>query len=125
MRKELGMQDFRQLKVWEKAHQLTLAVYNASRTFPKEERYGMTSQARRSAASTAANIAEGCGRSKSGDFARFLEIAAGSVSELEYHLLLARDLDYIDGSVHERLSADAAEIIRMLGSLTRKVRAQQ
>lgn len=119
------MQDFRQLKVWEKAHQLTLAVYNASRTFPKEERYGMTSQARRSAASTAANIAEGCGRSKSGDFARFLEIAAGSVSELEYHLLLARDLDYIDGSVHERLSADAAEIIRMLGSLTRKVRAQQ
>jgi len=117
------MQDFRKLNVWRKSHQLTLAVYKASKCFPADERYGLTSQARRSAASIPANIAEGCGRSASGDFARFLEIASGSASELEYHLLLAHDLDHLDAAVHERLSTDVKEVKQMLSSLTKKVRS--
>ena len=111
------MQDFRKLNVWHKAHQLTLAVYRASKTFPKEELYGLTSQIRRCAVSIPANIAEGCGRSAGGDFRRFLEIASGSASELEYHFLLARDLGLIDDALHERLSSDASEIRQMLTSL--------
>ena len=116
------MQDFRKLNVWRKAHQLTLAVYEATRKFPDDERYGLTGQMRRCAASVPTNIAEGCGRSTSGDFARFLDIASGSASELEYHLLLARDLAYIDNSTHERLTAETIEVKQMLASLTRKVR---
>ena len=115
------MQDFRKLNVWQKAHQLTLSLYEAKRRFPEEERYGLKSQMRRCAASVPANIAEGCGRSKSGDFARFLEIASGSASELEYHLVLARDLGYIDNSTHEHLTAEAIQVKQMLASLTQKV----
>ena len=116
------MQDFRKLNVWQKAHELTLAIYRASRGFPQEERYGLTSQIRRCAVSIAANIAEGCGRSKSGDFTRFLEIASGSASELEYHLLLARDLHYLDHVTSEDLSRKVGEVKQMLSSLTQKVR---
>ncbi|MFQ5961877.1 MAG: four helix bundle protein, partial [Candidatus Methylomirabilales bacterium] len=74
------MRDFRELKVWEKAHHLTLAVYNATTTFPRDELYGLTSQIRRSCASIPANIAEGCGRGGDAEFARFLQIAMGSAS---------------------------------------------
>jgi len=83
------MKDFRELKVWEKAHQLTLEVYKATTIFPKDELYGLTSQIRRACASIPANIAEGCGRRGDAEFARFLGIAMGSASELDYHLLLA------------------------------------
>ncbi len=83
------MKDFKELKVWEKAHALTLLVYAETRTFPKEELYGLTSQLRRSAASVAANVVEGCGRRSDGEFTRFLQISRGSAAELEYHLLLA------------------------------------
>ena len=86
------MRDFKDLVVWEKAHGLTLELYAVTRTFPKEELYGITSQIRRSAASIGANLAEGCGRRGDGEFGRFLLIAMGSASELTYHLLLARDL---------------------------------
>ena len=86
------MQSFRKLKVWEKAHAVTLDIYHASRSFPKDELYGLTSQMRRASASIGANIAEGpCGKGDC-EFGRFLQIAMGSSSELEYHLLLARDL---------------------------------
>jgi four helix bundle protein len=85
------MKDFRQLKVWEKAHQLALEVYNATKGFPKEELYGLTSQIRRSSMSIPTNIAEGCGRNTDADFARFLQMAMGSASETEYQLILARD----------------------------------
>jgi len=115
------MQDFRKLNVWRKAHELTLAVYEVTRKFPGDERYGLTSQMRRCAASAAANICEGCGRNTGGDFARFLDIASGSASELEYHLLLARDLGYIENSAHERLTAETIEVKQMLASLTKKV----
>ena len=86
------MQNFKSLKVWEKSHELTLAVYKATTNFPKDELYGLTSQIRRASASIPANIAEGCGRTGKAELARFLQVAMGSASELEYHLLLAHDL---------------------------------
>ena len=116
------MRDFRKLQVWHKAHQLTLAVYEATKKFPNDERYGLTSQSRRSAASVPANIAEGCGRSSAGDFARFLQIASGSASELEYHLLLAHDLRLLDSQKHERLAAMVCEVKQMLSALIRSVK---
>ena len=116
------MQDFRKLKVWEKAHHLTLAVYKATKAFPKEELYGLTSQIRRSCVSIPANIAEGCGRRGDAEFARFLQIAMGSASELEYHLLLARDLNFLNISDHEQLASDLTEVKRMLTSFTQKLK---
>ena len=89
------MQAFRDLKVWDKAHQLTLEIYRQSGAFPRDELYGLTSQLRRSATSIAANIAEGCGRNGPNELRHFLEIAMGSASEVEYHLLLARDLGFM------------------------------
>lgn len=89
------MKDFRDLVVWQKAHDVALRVYQFTRPFPTEERYGLTAQLRRSASSIGANIAEGCGRGSDADFRRFLHIAMGSASELEYHLLLSRDLHYL------------------------------
>jgi len=118
------MQDFRNLKVWEKAHSLTLDVYRASKAFPREEMYGMTSQMRRASASIGANLAEGSCRQGDADFARFLQIAAGSVSELQYHLLLARDLQLLKAVDYERLSEKAVEVKRMLSALLRKLRAE-
>ncbi len=118
------MQDFRKLKVWEKAHTLTLGVYRVSKYFPREEMYGMTSQMRRASASIGANIAEGACRRGDVDFARFLQIAAGSASELEYHLLLSSDLELLKDSDYQRLSAETVEVKRMLASLMRKLRAE-
>lgn len=86
------MQSFRNIKMWEKAHALTLRIYQVSKTFPKEELFGLTSQMRRASASVGANIAEGACRKGDAEFGRFLHIAIGSASEREYHLLLARDL---------------------------------
>ncbi len=117
------MQDFRNLKVWERAHSLTLDVYRASQGFPREEMYGVTSQMRRASASIGANIAEGVCRNGDLDFARFLQIAAGSASELEYHLLLARDLEMLKATDYQRLSDETVEVKRMLASLMKKLRA--
>ena len=86
------MKDFRNLQVWKMAHQLTLLAYDVTRLFPREEVYGLTSQIRKCSASVAANIAEGCGKGGNAEFQRFLNISAGSASELDYHLLLSRDL---------------------------------
>ena len=120
------MKDFRNLNVWRKAHELALAVYRETRKLPKEEMFGLTSQIRRSVMSIPANIAEGCGRSQSsGDFARFLQIAAGSASETEYHLLLARDLGFFPGELHSLLDGAVVEVKRMLSSLIQTVRKPQ
>ena len=108
------MRDFRELKVWEKTHALTLAVYKETAYFPKEEKYGLTRQIRRAAVSIGANICEGCGKNTRPDFARFLQIALGSASELEYELLLARDLDYLDPDHHDELAGQIIETKRML-----------
>ena len=119
------MKDFRDLQVWRKAHLLTLDVYRATNGFPKQEMFGLTSQIRRAAVSIAANIAEGCGKRGNGEFQRFLNIATGSASELEYHFLLARDLDLYDETVYERLNRGVIEIKRMLSALVRKVDAER
>ena len=97
------VKDFRELKVWQKAHQLTLAVYELTATFPREELYGLTAQLRRAGSSIAANLAEGCGRNGDAELARFCSIAMGSASELEYHLLLARDLKLIQPKDYDAL----------------------
>lgn len=115
------MQDFRNLKVWEKSHWLTLQVYKVTKGFPKEELFTLTQQMRRSSMSIPTNIAEGCGRSTNADFARFLWIANGSAKELDYQLLLANDLGYMDRDVYPELSAVLNEIKRMLASLIRTV----
>jgi four helix bundle protein len=117
------MQDFRNLKVWEKAHALTLDIYKSSRAFPREEIYGLTSQMRRASVSIGANIAEGTCRRGDADFARFLQIAMGSASELEYHLLLARDLEILNMLDYRRLSGGTVEVKQMLASLMKKLRA--
>jgi four helix bundle protein len=107
--------NFRELKVWEKSHQLTLEAYQCTTSFPREEVFGLTSQIRRSASSVPANIAEGCGRG-GGDLPRFCRIAAGSASELQYHLLLARDLGFLDKTSYSDLERQATEVERMLAS---------
>lgn len=119
------MKNFRELKVWEKGHELTLAVYGATARFPGEERYGLTSQIRRSSVSVPANIAEGCGRGSDADLARFLQIAAGSASELEYHLLLANELDMLNSADHKRLTKEVTEVKRMLTSFIKKLKADR
>ena len=117
------MQSFKNLKVWEKAHALTLDIYRYSKAFPRDEVYGLTSQMRRSSASIGANIAEGCCRKGDSELGRFLQIAMGSASELEYHLLLARDLDFLNSPDYQRLELEVVEVKRMLSSLIRKLRA--
>ena len=116
------MKNFRDLKVWQRSHLFTLEVYKCTRGFPKHEIYTLVSQMRRSASSIPTNIAEGCGRKTDGDFARFLDHSMGSASELEYQLLLSRDLEYIDLKPYEKLSSELVEIRRMLNALIQKVR---
>src|SRR6266478_1521427 len=108
------MRNYRDLQVWEKAHRLTLAVYKVTVVFPKEERYGLTSQIRRASASIAANLAEGCGRRSDGEMARYVQIAMGSGAELSYHLLLARDLRLLGRASYSHLDSDLSEVMRML-----------
>jgi four helix bundle protein len=115
------MKDFRNLMVWQKSHQLALAAYRHTDSFPADERFGLTSQIRRSAASVPANIAEGCGRRGNAEFHRFLQMAMGSASEVEYHFLLARDLNYLDAKTHKNLTSQVEEVKRMLSSLLVKV----
>src|SRR4029077_18404040 len=116
------MQDFRNLKVWQKAHALTLAVYRGTRNFPSDEKFGITSQLRRSSASIPANLAEGCARGGDIDFARFVNVAAASASETDYHLLLARDLQYLNETDYQSLYEQVSEVKRMLNSFERTLR---
>lgn len=116
------MQDFRNIKVWQKAHALTLAVYRRTQTFPSEEKFGLTSQLRRSCASIPANLAEGCARAGDAEFARFTNIALGSASETEYHLLLARDLKYLNESAYAPLFEQVTEVKRMLNAFEQTLR---
>ena len=116
------MKDFRNLQVWEKAHALTLDVYKATVSFPKEELYSLTSQILRSSASIPTNIAEGCGRSGDTELARFMQISMGSASELEYQLLLAHDLNYLDDESYTELHEKVTEVKRMLASFIKTLR---
>lgn len=119
------MKDFRDLRVWESAHRLTLDVYKLTGCFPKAELYGLSSQMRRCSASIAANIAEGCGRRGNGEFHRFLQMASGSASELDYHFLLARDLQFLSEADYARISKALSQLRRMLTALIQRVDAER
>jgi len=118
------VRDFHDLKVWQRSHQLTLEIYQATQTFPKEEIYGLTSQIRRASASIPANLAEGCGKQGPTELARYSQIAMGSASELEYHLLLSHDLHYLDDAHFTKLTTELVEIRRMLNVFLHRLRSE-
>jgi len=111
------MRDFHRYVVWEKSHRFVVDVYRASQSFPPFEIYGLTSQLRRASLSIPSNIAEGCGRESDVEFSRFLDIAFGSASEVEYQLLLAHDLGYLNGEIYDCLNGEVVEIKKMLAAL--------
>ncbi len=116
------MKDYKKLLVWSKAHDLVIEVYKATAKFPKEEIYGLTSQIRRSAGSIPANLAEGCGRNTDGELYRYSCISMGSASELEYQLLLSKDLNYLSEETFTFLNENLLEIKKMLNSFIQKVK---
>ncbi|MBC8385539.1 MAG: four helix bundle protein [Candidatus Cloacimonetes bacterium] len=117
------MQDFRKLKFWEKAHSLTLAIYKETQRFPNEEQYGITNQVHRAAFSIPNNIAEGCGRNSEKKLKRFLTISLGSSSEVEYLLLLSKDLKYLNESMYINLSNQIIEIKKMISGYIRRIKS--
>lgn len=117
------MKDYRELQIWQRSHQLTLDLYRATKGFPKEELFGLTSQMRRASSSIPANIAEGCGRDGDAELKRFLTIALGSACELDYHILLATELAYFDAPTGKKLAGEVMELRRMLGAFVQKLKA--
>ena len=117
------MRDFRKLVIWQKAHALVLEIYKATGGFPGEERYGLTNQIRRASVSIPSNIAEGSGHGSELEFARYLQLAAASASEVQYQIILARDLGYLAGESYAELAADVEEVKKMLSALLKRVRA--
>jgi len=117
------MKDFRTLKVWEKAHALTLVIYKSTESFPKQEMYALTNQIQRAAVSVPANIAEGCGKDSDAELKRYFLISMGSSSELEYLLLLAHDLGYLPENTFRSMTDDLIEIRKMLNAFIQKLRA--
>lgn len=117
------MRDYQQLEIWQRSHKLTLRVYSLTQTFPKEEIYGLVSQMRRSASSVPTNIAEGCGRNSSKELNKFLVIAAGSSSELQYQFFLSKDLKYISESVFKELFDEIIQIKKMIYSYCERLKA--
>ena len=111
------MKDFRTLQVWQKSHQLAIEIFNITRSFPKEEMFGITSQLRRAVVSIPANIAEGCGRGSDKDFSRFISISMGSACESEYFVMLCNDLHFLDDTLAEKYLESLTEIKKMLASL--------
>jgi four helix bundle protein len=115
------MRNYKNYSVWEKAHKLTLDVYQIVANYPQEELYSLVSQMKRSSSSIPTNIAEGCGRKSDKDFARFLYIAFGSANELEYQILLSIDLYFITEAESKPLMLQVEEIKKMLNSLIQKL----
>ncbi len=118
------MKDFRKLEIWKRSHSLALAIYESTKRFPKDELFGITSQIRRAAVSVPVNIAEGCGRDSDAELKRFLDIAHGSASEVDALLLLSRDLRLIMPESCAQLLAELDEIKRMIGALSRRLKAE-
>ena len=116
------MQDFQDLLVWRKAHQLTLGVYRMTKRIPRGDYPGLVPQLLRAAASVPANIAEGCGHESSRELGRFLQMAMASASELEYHLILTADLGLLPPGIGEQRIDHAKEVKRMLAALIKRVR---
>ena len=119
------MRDFRTLNVWTRAHALAVETYKVTKAFPKEELYGLVSQMRSASVSIPANIAEGCGRTGEREFRHFLEIAAGSSAELEYHLLLAHDLGFLAQADYDNLDARVTEVKRMLAGFLEAIKGDR
>jgi four helix bundle protein len=119
------MKDFRNLKVWEKSHQLSIFIYKTTVKFPKNELYGLTNQIRRASTSIGANIAEGCGKDTDAELKRYLQIAMGSSSELDNFLLLARDLEYLDGKEYNTLQSELTKLRKMLNAFIQKLKANR
>jgi four helix bundle protein len=108
------MRNFLNLEIWKRSHQLTLKIYKITKYFPKEEIFGLTTQMRRSSSSIPTNVAEGCGRNSNPQLANFLQIASGSCSELQYQIILSKDLSYITEEVFNELLTDVIEVRRMI-----------
>ena len=119
------LRNYRDLQVWNKEHALTLQLYKVSRDFPRDEVYGLTAQLRRAAASIGANLAEGCGRQTDNEMARFLKIALGSASELDYHLLLSHDLGLLAHADYEHSAKELTSVREMLRSLLNAIEKMQ
>lgn len=115
------MKSFRDLKVWEKAHGLVLKIYKTTKLFPSEEKFGLISQLRRSASSIPANIVEGFKRKSDRDYAHFLNLADASLEETKYHILLSKDLAYINDDEFCSLNGVCDEIGKMLNGLQKKL----
>lgn len=118
------MKTFRDLKVWEKSHGLVLEIYKVTKIFPRDEKFGLVSQLRRSASSVPTNIVEGFKRKSNRDFAHFLNLADASLEETKYHVILSRDLKYINERQFETLNSICDEVGRMLNGLQRKINSQ-
>lgn len=119
------MKDFRTLVFWQKAHRFELDLYSITRSFPEDERFGLTSQIRRAATSIPSNIAEGCGRNGDAELKRFLLIAMSSAAEVEYQLQLAADLKYIASTDYSRLDAQLTETKKILNAFIKKLKAKR
>lgn len=116
------MRDFRTLEIWKQSRQLAVEVYSLTRSFPKEEIFGLTSQLQRAVVSVGANIAEGCGRNSNADFQRFLTIGLGSLNEAEYLLILSNDLHYCDDEKYRKLMRDIDKLKPMMMAFISKLR---
>jgi four helix bundle protein len=119
------MSKFQDLEVWQRARLLARSVYETTRTFPRDEMFGLTAQMRRAAISIVCNIAEGHGRYTRGEYAQFVTIARGSTTELEAQIIIARDLGYVSESNAKALTEKTTEIVRMLNGLLRFIRSQK
>ena len=119
------MKDFRKLEIWQKSYQLTLEIYKLTKTFPKDEMFGLTSQIRRAAVSIPSNIAEGCGRDGDAELARFLSIAMGSASELECQLQMSHDMDMLAHDQYHTINTKLLELKRQLNTFLQKLKANR
>lgn len=117
------MQDFRKLKVWRKAHELTLAIYKATADYPADERFGLVTQLRKAAVSMVSNIAEGSSRGTDADFRRFLIFSLGSLAEIECQLMLSLDLVMLPKDSYDRMSVRVIEVRRMMWPLVQRLSA--
>jgi four helix bundle protein len=117
------VRDFRELRVWERAHLLTIAIYRVTEQFPRSEQFGLTAQTRRAALSIPTNIAEGCGRGGRAELARFCQIAMGSASELEYLLLLAHEVKMLPSDEYDDIFSHTIEVKKMLSTFITRLRA--
>ncbi len=117
----LKMSDYKDLRVWNKAHEMTLDIYKLTNGFPSREMYGLVSQIRRASSSIPTNIAEGCGTLHKKEFVRYLGIARGSCNEVEYQLILSKDLGYINEEVYAKTTIQIKDIQRMINGLIKSL----